>query len=252
MKRIFPGRFTLPLLKKKQEAQDAFSFFFDRSGVDFHFLPGQFVRVTLDLKKTDERSNSRLFTIASSPTEKEYVMITTRIIASAFKMELASLQKGAMVKFQGPFGSFILDGHDKTPRVFLAGGIGITPFRSMSVYARDRRLDIPLTLFVSFSSLSDIVYLDELREVEKAVPHFKLVITITQPLQEGEPWSGEVGRIDDQMLRRNIAHPALAGQVERALYLVAGPPVMVKAMVDLLIQVGIPNQSIKSEDFSGY
>ena len=93
--------------KKEQIGNDVFVFYFLRPE-DFDFLSGQYIQVTLPHLKTDERGSSRYFTISSSPTEKDYLMITSRKGISSFKKALFDLKEGAQVQFFGPIGTFVL------------------------------------------------------------------------------------------------------------------------------------------------
>src|SRR3989344_348529 len=190
-----PQTYGLKFLKKVQEADDVFSFYFERPSV-FTFLPGQFLKLTLDIPQPDERGNSRFFSIASSPTEKDYLMITIRIDGSSFKKTLSSLPIETKLQISAPFGSFILKTEEKIPHIFLAGGIGITPFRSMIRYAADINISIPITLFTSFRTPESFIFQKELKEIESKHHWFKLAETVTQPENSKLKWLGNTGRID--------------------------------------------------------
>ncbi len=146
---IIPKDFSLLFLIKVQVAKDAYSFYFDRKNRELDFLPGQYVRVTLQIENPDERGKSRFFTISSSPLEKDYIVITTRVIQSSFKKTLQTLTTGIKVSFFGPTGQFVFREEEKIPHVFLAGGIGITPFHSMITYVNEKHIDVSIILFVA-------------------------------------------------------------------------------------------------------
>jgi ferredoxin-NADP reductase len=93
--------------KKVQLEKDIYVFYFLRPE-DFQFLPGQYIQMTLPHAKTDDRGSSRYFTISSSPTEKDYLMITSRKGSSSFKKALFGLEEGTQVQFFGPIGMFVL------------------------------------------------------------------------------------------------------------------------------------------------
>lgn len=236
-----PRLFTPELIKKEKVSRDAYSFYFARPE-SFDFSPGQYIKMTLDIKNPDERGVSHFFSIASSPTEKEHLMVTTRIIQSSFKKTLAKINIGDIVQMNGPFGGFILD-ETYNPAVFLTGGIGITPFRSMAFYAHDTNLNIEITLLASFSTLQDLVFYEELKQI--SVENFKFIPTITHP-EQIEDWTGETGRIDDAMIKKYVEDPMLP------TYYIAGPKSMVDAMENLVLSMGVPAGQIKKENFPGY
>lgn len=236
-----PQIFTSRLIKKQQVSRDAYSFYFARPQ-DFEFLPGQYIKMTLSIPNPDERGISRFFSIASSPTERQHLMITTRILESTFKKTLASLPIDSGVQMRGPYGAFVLDEEDVRPKVFLTGGIGITPFRSMSIYAHDRVLKIPILLMASFSTPQDLVFYDELSKISDE--YFKFVVTITHT--EDSTWRGEIGRIDSEKTKKYIEN------VQGSAYYIAGPETMVTAMAELVKQLGVSDDQVKKENFPGY
>jgi ferredoxin-NADP reductase len=136
-------------LKERQRiAEGTMAFHFEKPG-KFAFTAGQFMSCTLiDSLNTDAEGNTRAFSIASAPDEAD-LMIATRMRNTAFKSALNILPIGTEVIIQGPFGSFILHNDSTRPAVFLAGGIGITPFRSMLWQAVRSKLPHPLFLFYS-------------------------------------------------------------------------------------------------------
>lgn len=241
-----PKEFYLPLVKKTQLAKDTYSFYFDQAQLGLNFLPGQYIRMTLDIKNPDSRGNSRFFTIASSPLEKEYVMITTKIIQSSFKKRLIELKDGEKVKFFGPMGGFILKEEEKDQRVFLAGGIGITPFHSMITYANAKKLSVDITLFVSFSRVEEMIFFDELLNIAKENPFIKVIYTITHPEESRMQWTAEVGRISDVLIKKYV--PSFLDP----FYYIVGPPAMVAGIEDVVKKMGVENKRIFIENFTGY
>src|SRR6185437_2088866 len=156
--------YTVKFLSKEEKAKDTYSFFFEKPA-DFEFIAGQYNRWTLPITATDGRGSSRFFTISSSPLEKEKISITTKIIQSDFKKALLQLNENDEIKIFGPMGNFILDETNTKPRILIAGGIGLTPFHSMITYAATKKLTIPLTLLVSFSTTEEIVFFEELKTI---------------------------------------------------------------------------------------
>jgi ferredoxin-NADP reductase len=143
-------------------AEGTLAFHFERPA-GFQFKAGQFVNVTLvEPPETDAEGNSRSFSMASAPFETDLI-VATRIRDTAFKRVLKAMPTGSEVSIAGPFGSFTLRQNSR-PAVFLAGGIGITPFRSMLLQAARERLSRRLFLFYSNRRPEDAPFLDELSD----------------------------------------------------------------------------------------
>lgn len=242
-----PSDFSLPFLRKEQAAKDAYTFFFDRSAKpDYTFLPGQYNRIILPHENVDERGTSRNFSIVSSPNNTKELMITTRIVQSSFKKALYNLTPGTPVQFFGPVGRFIFDENEVGDRVFLAGGIGITPFHSMLTYIAEKNITIPVTLFASFSTSDDVIYLDEFTKISQDHPNVKIVYTITKPELSQKPWSGETGRVTPELIKKYV--PSIAQCITYS----CGPIPMVDGMLETLTMMGVPKENQRKENFVGY
>src|SRR5207248_1617875 len=145
------------------------AFHFERPA-GFEFRAGQTVDLTLiDPPETDSEGNTRTFSIASAPQERD-LFIATRMRGSAFKRVLASVPLGTAIEAEGPMGSFTLHHNLTKPAVFLTGGIGITPFRSIILDATARKLAQQLWLFYSNNRPEDAAFLDDLQQVANANP----------------------------------------------------------------------------------
>jgi len=244
---IVPSDFLLPFSKKEQIAKDAWTFYFDRSAKpDFDFVPGQYIRMTLDILQPDERGNGRFFSISSSPLTAQFFTITTRILESVFKKTLSDLKPGSMTKFFGPVGRFTLNEDDTRPLVFLAGGIGITSFYSMLKYASEKNLSVPVALIVSFSTTEEIVFYDELQEIAARHKNIKIIYTVTKSEASQEPWNGEAGRISVELIKK------YAPEFLNSVFYISGPPAMVDAMLVMVKDMGVPDAQVKKEKFTGY
>jgi ferredoxin-NADP reductase len=132
------------------------------------------------------------------------------------------------------------------PAVFLAGGIGVTPFSSIIRQAAQEKLRHKLYLFYSNRSPEDAAFMKDLQALEKQNPNFSLVPTMTEMGKSHEAWEGETGFINREMLARHL--PELNGPI----YYVAGPPAMVTAMRDMLVAGGVDSDDVRSEEFAGY
>ncbi len=207
------------------------------------YRPGSYFWVELpDRGYEDEKGLRRHISLVTSPTDKGVVGLATRLRDTAFKQTLAELDVGDEVEVEEPKGSFLLPEATDVPYVFVAGGIGITVFRSMLRYIRDERLPYEVTLVYSNRDRESAAFLDELSTLVREVPGLKLVLTMT----DEEGWEGETRRIDAAMLRDHL------GDLDGHRYLVAGPPAMAQAVVDALHASGLPEESVLADKFSGY
>src|SRR6185437_10266431 len=149
-----------PLLEKRQISSDIFDFIFNH-GRKFAFVPGQYMEWTLQHPKTDSRGNRRYFTIASSPTETS-LMLGVRFYqnGSSFKKALLALNPGEKIVGGQIAGDFTLPKDKRQKLVFIAGGIGITPFRSMLKYLVDKHEKRSIVLFYANKHAEEIAYAD--------------------------------------------------------------------------------------------
>ncbi|HSA84424.1 MAG TPA: FAD-dependent oxidoreductase [Patescibacteria group bacterium] len=237
--------FKLPFFKKENVAKDTYAFYFKRNGEFDEFIPGQYLRMYLPHEDADDRGTTRYFTIASSPHEKEFVMFTIKIYDSSFKKTLHNLKPGDLVQFFGPMGWFLLPKHEKKEKVFLAGGIGVTPFHSLLTSLVDTSLSHPMTLFASFAKQEDVIFHKALHGVSKKNKDIRVVYTVTQDLENGD-WQGEKGRVSKKMLEKYV------GDLSKAVFYIVGSPAMVAGMRSLLLDIGVPAENIDVEDFTGY
>jgi ferredoxin-NADP reductase len=235
----------LARIKEKREvAKGTLMVVFDLLGAEVDFRPGQYFWVTLlDPPYDDEKGPRRHITVVTSPTDRGVLGLCTRLRDTAFKRSLAELPIGTEVDVEEPKGSFVLPEATDRPYVFVAGGIGITVFRSMLRYIAEVGLPHRVTLVYSNRDRESTAFLDELEELERRLPRLRLVLTMTQD----EGWEGESRRIDLDFLRDH-----LDGELGASTYLVAGPPGMVEAVTGTLAEAGIGDEQILSQRFSGY
>ncbi|HZQ71283.1 MAG TPA: FAD-dependent oxidoreductase [Burkholderiales bacterium] len=233
-------------LRRQEELAHGTSAFYFEKPEGFAFDAGQNAMFTLvDPPETDAQGPSRPFTIASAPHEPE-LMIATRMRDTAFKRVLKAAQPGLRMEIDGPAGVMVLHEEIERPAVFLAGGIGITPFLSMARHAAKKALPHRIVLFYSNRRPEDAAFLDELRVLEKANPNYRLVATMAEAGKSALPWDGETGFIRRDMLERHL--PDLL----RPVYYFAGPPGMAMAMQSMLQEIGVSENDMRSEEFYGY
>lgn len=238
--------FFLPFDHKEQLTRDTFTFYFKRNGQERDFVPGQYYEMKLDIKNSDDRGDGRVFTISSSPTNAEFITITTRIIQSSFKLRLNELQPGEMVQFNGPWDDLNFDEKDTSPHVFLAGGIGITPYHSIVSYSIDKNIKTPMILFVSWKARDEMVFDDFFRNANNHLENFSYVPTLTEEELSPSEWDGEMGRISEDMIKKYVT------DITNSKYFFAGPPAMVKALKETVEGMGVPKEKIIAEEFEGY
>ncbi len=237
--------YTSALRRREEIAQGTMAFYFDKPA-GFDFKPGQSVDVVLpDPPETDAEGNGRALSLASAPSDP-HLMVATRLRDTAFKRVLRAMPLGGQVLLDGPSGSFTLHKNPAKPAVFVAGGIGITPFFSILRQAARDRLPHRLYLFFSNRRPEDAPFLEGLEELARQNPNFHFVPTMTEMEKSQREWKGERGFLDRAMLTRHL--PALQGPI----YYLAGPPGMVTALRQVLTQAGADEDDIRTEEFSGY
>lgn len=231
------------LSDRKEVAEGTMAFWFNAPS-GFTFKPGQFADFTLsDPPRTDEKGNTRAFSFASSPND-DRVMIATRMRRSAFKENLRQLPLGTEVEIMGPMGVLTLHEDPARPAVFLTGGIGITPVRSIVAYATEGRLPHRLVVLYSNRTVASSAFLEDFKRWSRENPRLAFVPTITD--EQPPDWSGEIGFIDAAMVKGHLPDPT------EAIYYLVGPPGMVEAMKKLTQAIGVPPERVKTEDFVGY
>jgi ferredoxin-NADP reductase len=239
------------LEKKEHTGSDVMSFRFSRTGKDNQYLDykaGQYCIVDLGTKE-DPEGPIRSFTMASAPTEKDSILITTRIRDTLFKKKLESLEiESTSVNISAPLGRFVLHDDYSKPAVFLSGGIGVTPFRSMVKYASDAKLPLKITMFDANRNLDNTIFKDEFDSLAKINPNLRIIYTISDTAYSGD-WNGERGYITKVMVSKYLD----SNQLKNAIFYICGPPAMLDAMKKLLVdELEIPEEQIKVEEFLGY
>ena len=240
----------MPPYKTKLNAQKTLcegttAFYFEKPE-DFQFQAGQFVNFTLlNPSDTDIQGNTRALSIASAPHERK-LMVAMRLRTTAFKRSLNSLPLGTELLLQGPYGWMTLPRNTTRPAVLLAGGIGITPFRSLIWSEAESLSPRKILLVYSVRVPEEAAFLEELNEMEQYNKRYKLICTVTQPEKSRTHWEGETGRISIEMLSKWIP------DLNAPIYYIAGPPGMVASVRQMLIGAGVAEEDIRAEEFSGY
>lgn len=233
------------LLDKIVEADGIMSFRFEKPA-GFEYTAGQFADYTLqDPPETDAEGNIRGFTLSSAPYEP-FLMATTRMRDTAYKRVLLDAPIGTEVLLDAPWGSFTLHNNVKRPAVFLTGGIGITPVRSIALQSVHDSTGHRIIALSSSKTPVETAFLDELTRLDDANENVTFVPTMTRLDGSETSWKGEVGHVDAAMLSRYVT------DLSTPIYYLSGPGTMVKAMRTMLDGAGVDSDDIRTEEFTGY
>jgi ferredoxin-NADP reductase/organic hydroperoxide reductase OsmC/OhrA len=236
---------TIRLTGRQVIARNTMAFTFEKPK-SFNFKAGQFGDITLiNPPFTDAEGNTRGFSI-TSPPYGENLMIATRMRDTAFKRVLREMPLGMPVKWDAPYGSFTLHNNTAIPAVFLTGGIGITPVRSIALQAARSKLPHHISVFYSNNTPEDTAFLEELKVLEHENPYFKLIPTMTHREKSQQSWKGETDYINQAMLAKYL------NNLTKSIYYVSGPPAMVAAMRKVLHALAVDDDNIRTEEFTGY
>jgi glycine betaine catabolism B len=258
---------SLSLIEKEElEGTDIMTFKFTKKGYP-KYKAGQFAFFPLDNVNNDSKGPVRHFSLTSSPTEG-VLMVSTRIRDTPYKQRLSAIQEGEQVKVSKAQGNFVLHDDYSKPAIFLSGGIGVTPFRSMIKYATDKQLPLRIMMFDSNRNRQNILYKGEFDKWAAQNQNLKIIYTITEEGKGKEQeqqgmadatriaietkgnWNGERGRIDRTMIERHVSKE----EISDAIFYICGPPGMIHALEEDLLQkqLQIPEERIKVEEFTGY
>jgi ferredoxin-NADP reductase len=239
------AEYQMTLVDRQRIARNTMAFWFDNHGASFGFRAGQHADfVFAHPRMGSAGDNSRTFSLASAPHDKEPVMIAMRMRETAFKTALNTAALGTQFIVSRPRGSFTLHRDFTRPAVFLAGGIGIAPIRSILRQAAQEHLPHKLYLFYSNRQADDAAFLEELERAAAQNPNFTLIPTVTG--HRTLAWPYEKGHIRREMLTRYVLG------LEGPVYYIAGPSGMVTAMTGLLNSCGVSDDDMKTEEFGDY
>ncbi|WP_299168132.1 ferredoxin--NADP reductase [uncultured Arthrobacter sp.] len=226
--------FKTTLLERRQVAEGTLELAFKRPE-KFAFHAGQYLQLRLPkLLYRDRRGASRVFSIASSPADKERIIVAYRDTGSGFKQTLRESRIGSEVIIEGPHGFHLLPRQPARPVVLIAGGIGITSFMSMLRLnaERDEVARPHITLLYVNRSQRSAAYLDELKHFEKKSARLTVKTNF--------------GIIDEKFISTSVKNK------DQCLWYIAGPPFMVESAQGALEAMGVDSGRIYCEEFPGY
>lgn len=235
---------VLRLIDRQTVAQNTMEFRFAKPA-DITFTAGQNINIKLSqLLYEDKRGPRRTFTLSSAPYE-DYLSVTTRMTGSGFKKTLAELPFGTEVEFMGPKGEFALQTRWKQA-VLIAGGMGITPFRSMILQSLYEKQNYSMTLLYSNKDVQSCAYHALLVRIAGETTGFRYVPTFTDPPMPAQELKGERRKIDVDFIQDYIS------DFNTALFYLCGPPAMVDELTASLKEAKINPENILTESFWGY
>ncbi len=244
---IVSNRVRLDLILKEKTvlANNVLQFTFQAAG-HVPFLPGQYMEWTLPHKETDSRGNRRYFSILSSPSAEEMAIgVKFYDQSSSYKLALYNLEPGERVIAAQLAGDFVLPKNlAKKHLVFIAGGIGITPFISMIQSIIDTKTKCNITLFYSNNSLNDIAFIDTLEKARAL--GVQTIYTLTNTKTLPKDWQWETGFITEGMIKRHAPH------YEDSIYYISGPQLMVQTFEKMLRDFSIPKRNVHTDYFPGF
>ena len=243
---VSPKQKLILTLKEKQlVGADTYDFIFTPSE-PLKFEPGQYLEWTLGSNGADSRGNRRYFTISSSPTEPEIHMgIKFYPAPSTFKTALQKMKIGDNIIASQLAGEFVMPKDQTKKLAFIAGGIGITPFRSMIKYLVDKNESRSITLLYSNKTLADVAYHDIFDEAEQKLK-LKTVYALTDIENIPVDWKGCCGFITADIIKKEIPDYR-----DRIFYL-SGPHGMVVSFEKVLKDLGVSKWNIKKDFFPGF
>jgi ferredoxin-NADP reductase/Na+-translocating ferredoxin:NAD+ oxidoreductase RnfD subunit len=238
------AKLTLTLRERVQIAPDIYDFIFVPTQ-KLAFAPGQYMEWTLGHRDPDSRGNRRFFTLASSPTEPN-IRLGVKFYreSSSFKQALLSMDQSSAIVAAQVAGDFVLPADPRQRCVFIAGGIGITPFRSMIQFLLDTAQPRPITLFYVNRTIKDIVYRDVFDKAQQRLG-IKTIYTLTDQQNPPSSWNGNLGYISPQLI-----HDEVPVYMDCVFY-IAGAKRMVDSFKALLRQLHIKDDQIKTDFFAG-
>jgi len=238
-------KLMLRLKKKIRVAADVYNFVLEPDH-RLAFQAGQYLEWTVPHAKPDSRGNRRYFTIASAPSESDIVMgVKFYPKGSSFKWTLAKMKEGDVLAAGALAGDFVLPKNKSKKLAFIAGGIGITPFRSMIselLYRREKR---DIALFYSNKTPDDVAYKDLFDQAGRSFG-MKTFYVITDANTALPLWISYTGYIDKSLIMKTMPDWR-----ERVFYL-SGPHGMVAAFNATLQSMGVPRGHIKKDFFPGF
>ncbi len=237
------GKFILKLKEIKKVSENSFLYIFSRPK-NLNFKAGQYLEAVLPHKEQDSRGVSRYFSLASSPTEKDLAfLIKMENKKSSFKEKLKNMKKEDILFAKNISGDFILKKNEKKEIVFVAGGVGITPFFSMIKYIIDKKQESQIKLFLCAQNHNSITNISLLKKWQKENKNLKIIYVLDE---KTDLLNCKKGRLNKKILdEENVSF-------KDSIFYISGPTAMVKSVESLLRNSQTPKENIKTDYFPGF
>lgn len=236
-------RLSLTIQKKTRLNSDTYLYDFGQVK-NFNFIPGQYLEWTLPHPSPDSRGNRRYFSIASGKKENLLLAVKFYEPSSSYKKALQNLKEGDKLIATGLAGDFVLPQNSKIPLVFIAGGIGITPFRSMIKDIIENQRQVDISVIFANKGIEDIFFKDDLERAR--LFGVKTFYVLTDKNKTPSGWAGLTGHIDTDVIKKLIP------DFQKRVFYISGPQLMVQNFEKMLRDLGVKNGQLKSDFFPGY
>jgi len=206
---------------------------------ELSYRAGQYMLVTI---KSGEKELVHPFSLSSSPSEMNHIEFTKRLTESEYSKTLREAKPGDWALIDAPYGTFTFQG--EYPKiVLLAGGVGITPFRSICRYCTDKQVNSSIVLLYGNRSENEIAFRTEFEEMQRQNQNLRVILILNEA---SSYWKGLVGFINVDLIKNQVP------DYKERIYYACGPPGMVKAMETTVTSLGLPPSHLKLEVLAGH
>jgi len=234
--------FQIILEKTEVICENTVAFTFDAKSTCYEFEAGQYANFTLtDPKYPDEKGNSRALSFANAPNDRNKLVIAARINSSVFINNLCSLSPGSKLFVSKPRGVLTLHRNSSIPAIFISGGIGITPVRSIIEDVVNKKLPHRIKLFYSNKKETQIAFINDFMKWTNEIENLDFIPIIDD--SGNKNWKHEFGPIDKAMLCKYLEN------FDYKMYYVTGPSIMVDSVKDLLLNLDVKKENVRTEKF---